>query len=57
MPTISVFFGITIRMYFDDHGPSHFHAYYGEYAAKFDIESLEVVAGSLPRTAARLVTE
>jgi hypothetical protein len=26
MPTISQFYGITIRMYFDDHPPPHFHA-------------------------------
>jgi hypothetical protein len=26
MPTISRFFGITIAMYFDDHGHPHFHA-------------------------------
>ncbi|WP_407635395.1 DUF4160 domain-containing protein [Marinobacter nauticus] len=29
MPTISEFFGILIRMYYDDHNPPHFHAYYG----------------------------
>ncbi len=26
MPIISRFFGLTITMYFDDHGPPHFHA-------------------------------
>ncbi|HEY3053661.1 MAG TPA: DUF4160 domain-containing protein [Thermoanaerobaculia bacterium] len=26
MPIISAFFGIIIRMYFDDHEPEHFHA-------------------------------
>jgi hypothetical protein len=26
VPTISRFFGITIAMFFDDHGPPHFHA-------------------------------
>jgi hypothetical protein len=30
MPEISRFFGIIIRMYFDDHDPAHFHAIYGE---------------------------
>ncbi|MCC7358009.1 MAG: DUF4160 domain-containing protein [Anaerolineales bacterium] len=30
MPTISEFFGIVIRMYFNDHLPPHFHAFYGE---------------------------
>jgi hypothetical protein len=29
MPEISRFFGIVIRMYFDDHDPPHFHARYG----------------------------
>ncbi|MCA9247110.1 MAG: DUF4160 domain-containing protein [Planctomycetales bacterium] len=57
MPTISQFFGITIRMYFDDHPPPHFHAYYGEFAAKFDIETLEVAEGRLPRRAKALVLE
>jgi hypothetical protein len=33
MPTICVFFGIVIRMYYDEHIPPHFHAYYGESSA------------------------
>jgi len=28
MPTISTFFGVTIRMFFSDHPPPHFHAAY-----------------------------
>jgi hypothetical protein len=28
MPTISVFLGIAIRMYYDEHGVPHFHAHY-----------------------------
>ena len=28
MPIISTFFGIMIRMFFDDHTPPHFHAEY-----------------------------
>ena len=28
MPEISRFFGIAIRMYFDDHNPPHIHAIY-----------------------------
>jgi len=42
MPTISVFFGIYIRMYFDEHVPAHFHAYYGEYSAAIEIGTLRV---------------
>ena len=29
MPEISRFFGIVIAMYFDEHGPAHFHVRYG----------------------------
>ena len=57
MPTISMFFGIIIRMYFapGEHNPPHFHAYYNEYKASFDINSLEVIEGELPRKQTRLV--
>jgi hypothetical protein len=34
MPEISRFFGIVIRMYFDDHGRPHFHAVYAGMKAK-----------------------
>lgn len=57
MPTISEFFGILIRMYFDEHRPPHFHAYYGEHEAVFCIETLETIAGSLPKRAKALVVE
>jgi hypothetical protein len=33
MPTISEFFGILIRMYWDDHPPPHFHALVVEWAS------------------------
>ena len=57
MPTISKFFGIAIRMYYDDHGPPHFHAYYADASAKIDIETLSVREGILPRRALGLVLE
>jgi hypothetical protein len=31
MPTISFFYGIVIQMYWRDHNPPHFHAYYQGY--------------------------
>jgi uncharacterized membrane protein HdeD (DUF308 family) len=37
MPAISHFFGITIRIYFREHPPAHFHALYGEYIGQIDI--------------------
>jgi hypothetical protein len=57
MPTVSMFFGIAIRMYFDDHGPPHFHAYYAEHDAKIAIETLETLRGQLPRRALAMVLE
>ena len=29
MPELSRFYGIVIRMFYDDHNPPHFHALYG----------------------------
>ena len=45
MPTISQFFGILIRMFFNDHPPPHFHADYNEHQAVIDIRRLEVMEG------------
>jgi hypothetical protein len=57
MATISMFFGIAIRMYFDEHAPPHFHAYYAEHAAIIEIGSLRVWRGRLPRRAMAMVLE
>lgn len=57
MPRISAFFGIVIRMFYNDHSPPHFHAEYGEYEALYAIETLEIVGGELPRRAHALVLE
>jgi hypothetical protein len=57
MPTISWFYGIAIRMYFREHPPPHFAAVYGEYEANVSIDTGDVIAGELPRTAAALVRQ
>ncbi|MCP4681946.1 MAG: DUF4160 domain-containing protein [Desulfobacterales bacterium] len=57
MAEISWFFGIVIKMFFDDHNPPHFHAFYGEHGALIDINYLSVFAGSLPPRALGLVIE
>jgi hypothetical protein len=57
MPEVSRFFGIVIRMYFNDHSPAHFHAEYGEYEALIEIETLAILRGNLPRRAMALVLE
>lgn len=57
MPELSRFYGIVIRMYFDDHAPPHFHAEYGSFEALVDIRTLAFVQGKLPPRARGLVTE
>lgn len=57
MPTISLFYGIIIQMFWDDHAPPHFHALYAEYEAMIDIQTLAVIQGSMPRRALSLVLE
>lgn len=48
MPEISRFYGIIIKMFFDDHAPPHFHIEYGEHKAVMDIETFEITSGLLP---------
>jgi hypothetical protein len=57
VPEISRFFGIVIKMFFDDHNPPHFHAEYGDSAALIDIRNLSVFSGRLPPRAMGLVIE
>ncbi|MBU4201184.1 MAG: DUF4160 domain-containing protein [Verrucomicrobia bacterium] len=57
MPEISRFFGIIIRMFFDEHNPSHIHAEYQGSKAVFDLNG-NITRGDLgSRTAVRLVRE
>jgi hypothetical protein len=44
-------------MYYGDHAPPHFHVIMAEHMAKVSIETGRVVAGSLPKTAQKLVKE
>lgn len=57
MPEISRFFGIVIRMFYDEHGVAHFHAHYGDDNAVIGIENLAVLSGSLPPRALGMVLE
>ena len=58
MPELSRFFGIIIRMYMEagiQHHRAHFHAYYGDDTAIYSLDSIEVLAGSLPKRQQRFV--
>lgn len=48
MPTISLFRGIRITMYWADHMPPHFHATYGGEEVIVSIKDVEVLDGTLP---------
>ena len=59
MPVLARFYGITIRMYFQqsEHNPPHIHALYGEYVAAVRIKDGTVLEGNLPKKALSMVQE
>ena len=59
MPVISRFYGIIIKMYFQqkEHNPPHFYANYGEYVGVVDINELKIIEGDLPSKASSMVLE
>jgi hypothetical protein len=58
MPTISMFYGIIIRMYFapGEHNPPHFHVYYNEFKATMDLRTSDFIDGDLPSKQRKLVS-
>ena len=54
MPTISMFYGILIRMYYEDHNPPHIHAIYGDQQACCNFDG-EAFKGELPKKQDKLV--
>jgi len=57
MPTLSIFFGITIRMYWQDHARPHFHAFYSGDEATFSVNPEGHISGKFQERAIRLVEE
>ena len=47
MPEISLFYGIRVTMYYDDHNPPHFHAEYNGNKAIIEIDHARVIKGAL----------
>ena len=56
MPEISRFLGIVVAMFYRDHGPAHFHAFYGDYHVNVTIET-NVVSGDFQKRALSHVLE
>lgn len=54
MPTISMFYGIVIRMYYTDHNPPHIHAYYNDKIAQFDFNG-NIIKGVMAKKQIKLI--
>jgi hypothetical protein len=46
-----------VTMYYDEHGPAHFHVRYGSHKASIAIESGSLFEGELPPRALGLIVE
>lgn len=57
MPEVSRFYGISIKLYYGDHSPPHFHAEYAGDRQIVSIDNLTVIAGKIPPRAAGMVAE
>jgi hypothetical protein len=57
VPEICRFLGIVIGMYYNDHNPAHFHAYYGDHEVTIAVRDGAVLSGGLPRRALAHVQE
>lgn len=59
MPILSSFYGIMVKMYFQqaEHNPPHIHAIYGEYVGTIDIQTGVLLEGDLPSRALKLIQE
>lgn len=59
MPVITQFYGLIVKMYFQqcEHMPPHIHVQYAEYSASISIEDLIVLDGKLPKKALSMIRE
>ncbi len=48
MPPISMFRGIRVCIYWQDHMPPHFHATYGGHEVIVSIDDIELLEGTMP---------
>ncbi len=53
MPEICRFYGIIIKMFYNEHNPPHFHLEYQGYKAKIEINT-GILEGKMPKTAIKL---
>ena len=56
MPTLAIFYGVAIQMFWYDHAPPHFHAVHGEHEAQLAMDGA-LLNGSLPPRVLAMVRE
>ena len=57
MPIISEFYGITIKVFYDDQAPPHIHASYGEHEIIVGISPIAIIKGKVPNRVRSMVLE
>lgn len=59
MPVLSSFYGLTVKMYFQqrEHNPPHIHVIYGEYMGAIEVKTGKMIEGDLPSRALSLAQE
>jgi len=57
MPYVSMFFGIIIRMFHNEHNPPHFHAEYQGQKGLFDFDGNMIKGRIRSKTARKLIRE
>jgi hypothetical protein len=57
MPELARFYGIIIRMFYNDHAPPHFHAVYAGQQVQINIATLQVMHGSMRARALEMTLE
>ncbi len=55
MPEISLFYGIRVTMFYNDHNPPHFHAEYSGPKALRDLQGGYAIQGALPSRQLKLI--
>jgi len=55
MPTLSIFYGLVVKMYYKDHQKPHIHVQYQDDNAVIEIETAELKEGNLPIRQLRFV--
>ena len=57
MPVLSVFFGMIVRMWHDDHPPPHIHVAYQGFEALVQIDTGQILKGKLPKKVASIISD